>query len=155
MGRRLLPLLLAAAPLALALSDAECLELGFTDTLTCTNGQCCTTDCDGLDLAQLPFTSDNPGQCAQSITPDTVYIMQTSSGGVFRLGSTTIVSTCVVNIMWEDLLTGTSGTVLLRSRHNITKPETSTRAHWHLGHRSGQESPRNRKSRNQRGHFAN
>ena len=36
MGRRLLPLLLAAAPLALALSDAECLELGFTDTLSCT-----------------------------------------------------------------------------------------------------------------------
>ena len=39
MGRRLLPLLLVAAPLAapgLALSGAECLELGFTDTLSCT-----------------------------------------------------------------------------------------------------------------------
>ena len=39
MGRRLLPLLLAAAPLAVpavALSGAECLELGFTDTLSCT-----------------------------------------------------------------------------------------------------------------------
>ena len=39
MGRRLLPLLLATAPLAapaLALSGAECLELGFTDTLSCT-----------------------------------------------------------------------------------------------------------------------
>ena len=58
------------------------------------------------DASPSAFTSDSPGQCNQSVTSDTAYLVYSDEGRLFKLGNFVELEICNPTFEWADLRGG-------------------------------------------------